>query len=128
YLIGSNYFVSPVANITGSQPSDVAMSGYVDTFRTDFGYTMTVHPVRNQPTYDSGDDGEPKTVAALYGVDPEHIALRTMWGVKVETLGKKGLSTEKMITTNWSHDVLLEKAHFGIFDLEPTATVTASAE
>lgn len=125
YLIGSNLFVSPVANITGSTPSDVAMSGYVDTFRTDFGYTMQVIPVRNQPTYKSGDSPQ-KDVCALYGVDPEHIALRTMWGVKVEPLGKKGLSTEKMITTNWSHDVLLEKAHFGIFDLLPTAAVTAS--
>lgn len=125
YLIGSNLFVSPVANINGGTPSDVAMSGYVDTFRTDFGYTMQVIPVRNMPTYKSGDTPE-KDVCALFGVDPEHIALRTMWGVKVEALGKKGLSTEKMISTNWSHDVLLERAHFAIFDLTPTADVTAS--
>src|SRR5690606_5430889 len=28
YLIGSAYFVSPVANVNGSSTSDVAMSGY----------------------------------------------------------------------------------------------------
>lgn len=125
YLIKSPYFVKPVANIGGSETSDVEMSGYVDTFRTDFGYTMQVIPSRNMQKYTSDDSED---VCALFGVDPEHIALRTMWGVKVETLGKKGLSTEKMITTNWSHDVLLEKAHFGIFDLLPTAAVTDTTE
>lgn len=126
YLIGSDFFVAPVANVGGESPSPVAMSGYVDTFRTDFGYTMTVHPVINQQLYDSADTNSTADACALFGVDPQYIALRRMWGTKVDPLAKTGLSIRKMISTHWSLDVLLERAHFGIFDLQPTATVAAS--
>jgi hypothetical protein len=126
YLITSDFFVAPVANIGGESPSDVAMSGYVDTFRTDFGYTMTVHPVINQQLYDSADTNSTADACALFGVDPMHVALRKMWGTRVDELGRTGLSIRKMISTHWSLDALLERACFGIFDLQPTATVAAS--
>jgi hypothetical protein len=126
YLISSAFFVSPVANIAGNTVSDPAMSGYVDTFRTDFGYTMTVHPVRNMLLYDSADTNSTADATMLYGISPEYVGLRRMWGTKVESLAKLGLSDRKMISTHWSHDVFLEKAHFGIFDLQPTAAVAAS--
>lgn len=126
YLITSDFFVAPVANVNGESTTDVAMSGYVDTFKTDFGYVMTVHPVRNQQLYDSADTNSTADACALFGVDPQYIGKPELWGVKVEELGKDGLSIRKMISTHWSHDVWLERAHFGIFDLQPTATVAAS--
>lgn len=126
YLITSDFFVAPVANVNGQAVSDVAMSGYVDTFRTDFGYTMTVHPVRNMQLYDSADTNSTADATALFGVDPQYVGKTTLWGTKVEELAKLGLSIRKMISTHWSHDVWLERAHFGIYDLQPTATVAAS--
>jgi hypothetical protein len=117
YLLTSPYFVPPHANINGQAVSPTEMSGYVDTFKTDFGFTMQIFPVRNMQTYAAG------AKAALFGVDPEHVALRRMWGTKVDPLAKTGLSIRKMISTHWSLDVLLERAHFGVYDLNPTGTV-----
>jgi hypothetical protein len=123
YLIDSPYFVAPVANIQGGSPTDVAASGYIDTFRTDFGYTMQVVPCRNQQTYTAGDSGD---VATLFGVDPQYVQLSRMWGTKVEDLAKTSHSIQKVVSTHFALDVTLERAHFGIRDLTPTGAVTTS--
>jgi hypothetical protein len=126
YLISSDFFVAPVANVGGESVSPVEMSGYVDTFRTDFGYTMTVHPVRNMALYDSADTNSTADATGLFGIDPMHVAVRRMWGTKIDKLGKTGLSDRSFVSTHWSNDCLLERAHFFIGDLQPTAAVAAS--
>lgn len=121
YLIGSGFFVNPVANINGESVASVQVSGYVDTFRTDFGFTMQIHPCRNQQVYTAGDEG---SVCTLFGVDPAYVQLARMWGTRVEMLGKTKHAIEKVISTHFSLDVTLERAHFAIRDLTPTAAVT----
>jgi hypothetical protein len=50
----------------------------------------------------------------------------SMWGVKVEPLAKLGLYTRKMISRCFGTRPLVERAHWAIFDLQPTGTVAAS--
>lgn len=126
YLIGSAYFVAPVANIGGEKVSNTEMSGYVDTFKTDFGYTMTIRPSRNQQLVDSADTNSTADACVLFGIDPQYLEVPRMWGTKIEPLAKQGLSVRKMISTHWGTRPLLEKAHFGIYDLQPSAAVAAS--
>lgn len=126
YLITSDFFVAPVANVNGSAPTDVAMSGYVDTFKTDFNYICRIIPSRNQQLYDSADTNSTADAVVLFGLSPEWIEIPQMWGTRIKPMSEDGHYKRRMITRHWATRVLLERAHFGIYDLQPTATVTAS--
>lgn len=121
----SAYAATPTANVTGTAPASQTSQGYIDTIRTDFGFTMNLVPNRLQQVYDSGD-AVPVDVAALFGIDPQFVDIANLWNVKVEPLAKTGLSTRRMISRSWTLRVKNEKAHFGIFDLIPTSAVAAS--
>lgn len=126
YLITSDFFVAPVANVGGESPSPVAMSGYVDTFKTDFNYICRIVPSRNMQLVDSADTNSTADATVLYGLSPEWIEVPQMWGTRIKPLSADGHYTRRMIQRCWSVRMLLERAHFGIFDLQPSATVTAS--
>jgi hypothetical protein len=118
YLFTTPYAAAPTATVNGTGAgAEQTSQGYIDTFRTDFGYTMTIHPCRNQPLY--------ATACTLFGIDPEYIEIPRMWGVKIEPLSKNGLYVRKLISTHWMVRPLLEKAHFAIRDLNPTTDVVA---
>jgi hypothetical protein len=120
YLFTTPYAAAPTANISG-QGEGVAQTsqGYIDTLRTDFGYTMQIVPCRNQQTY-----GDP-AACTLFGISPEFVEIPRMWGTKLQPLAKLGLYERKLISTHWMVRVLLEKAHFAIRDLDPTEDVVA---
>ena len=126
YLIDSPYFVAPVANIDGGKVGEVQMSGYIDTFKTDYGYIAQVIPTRNQQLVDSADTNSTADAVVLFGLDPEHVEVPQMWGTRIKPMSEDGHYKRRMIQRCWSTRVLLERAHFGIYDLQPTAAVTST--
>lgn len=126
YLISSDFFVAPVANIGGESVSPVQMSGYIDTFKTDYGYIAKIIPSRNQQLVDSADTNSTADAVVLFGLDPEWIEVPQMWGTRIKPMSEDGHYKRRMIQRCWGTRVLLERAHFGIYDLQPTAAVTAS--
>jgi len=126
YLIGSDFFVAPVANVAGDRTTDVVPSGYIDMFKTDFGWIMKIIPSRNMQNVDSADTNSTADATMLFGIDPQWIEVPQMWGTRIKALSADGHYTRRMIQRCWSVRMLLEKAHFAIFDLQPTATVAAS--
>lgn len=126
YLIDSPYFVAPVANINGQQVSEVQVSGYIDTFKTDYGWVMRVIPCRNQQLVDSADTNSTADACALFGLDPAYVEIPQMWGTRIKPLPANGHYVRRMISRHWSTRMLVEKAHFGIYDLQPSAAVTSS--
>lgn len=126
YLIDSPYFVAPVANINGQAVSEVQVSGYIDTFKTDYNYIMRVVPCRNQQLVDSADTNSTADACVLFGLDPEHVEVPQMWGTRIKPLSADGHYMRRMISRLWGTRVTVEKAHFGIYDLQPSAAVTST--
>lgn len=126
FLFTTSYAATPTANVTGTGGgTDQTSQGYIDTFRTDFGFTMKIVPNRLQQTYESTDSGT-TPAAALFGFDLDYLSVAYLSPTKVEPLAKLGLSHRRQITADWTQKCLLERAHFVIHDINPAATVTAS--
>jgi hypothetical protein len=124
YLFTTPYAAAPTANVNGSGGGvNQTSQGYIDTFKTDFGTLMSLIPNRLQQTY---TDAGVASTAAVFGLDPRYWRLSTLYGMKVDALGKSGLSHKKLIHTDWMLKCLLERANFGIFDITPTAAWTAT--
>lgn len=124
YLFSTPYAATPTANVNGTGAGDAQTSqGYIDTFRTDFGTVMKITPNRLMETYASGD-GVPTQVCNVFGIDPRFWRLSTIYGWKVDALGKKGLSHWKLAHVDWMLKCLLERANFVIRDITPTTAVT----
>jgi hypothetical protein len=126
YLISSDFFVAPVANVQGDRTTEVVPSGYIDMFKTDYGYIMKIVPSRNMQNVDSSDTNSTADATMLFGIDPQWIEVPQMWGTRIKALSADGHYTRRMIQRCWSTRMLLERAHFGIYDLQPTAAVAAS--
>jgi hypothetical protein len=122
YLIATGKAVSPVANISGTQPETVVANMYVDSFKTDFGYIMQLVPDLHQQTYLAHDGSTPTSV--LFGIDPNYIEVPSLYGVRVKPLASNGDYVRKLIQEDWMTRVTLERAHFAIRDITPTGTVT----
>ena len=66
-----------------------------------------------------------QTVANVFGFDPRYWKLGTLYGYKVDALGKVGLSFRKMLHVDWTLKCFLERANFLIADINPaTAVIT----
>lgn len=126
YLISSAFFVAPVANVEGSRSTDIVPSGYIDMFKTDYGFIMKVQPSRNMQLVDSADTNSTADATMLFGIDPQWIEVPQMWGTRIKPMSEDGHYKRRMIQRCWSTRMLLERAHFGIYDLQPTGTVAAS--
>lgn len=126
FLFTTSYAATPTANVNGSGDGVSQTSqGYIDTFRTDFGFTMKIVPNRLQQTYEAADTGT-NAAAAVFGFDLDYLSVAFLHAMKVEALAKLGLSHRRQITADWTQKCLLERAHFVIHDINPTAAVTAS--
>lgn len=126
FLFTTNFAATPTANVNGSGGGvDQTSQGYIDTFRTDFGFTMKIVPNRLQQTYESTDSGT-TPAAAVFGFDLDYLSVANLSPMKVEPLAKLGLSHRRQISVDWTQKCLLERAHFVIHDINPAATVTAS--
>ena len=116
----------PTANVDGKGPGvNQTAQMYFDAFKTDFGFFMTMVPNRLQQTYADAAGGTAQTVANVFGFDPRYWKLGTLYGYKVDALGKVGLSFRKMLHVDWTLKCFLERANFLIADINPaTAVIT----
>jgi hypothetical protein len=126
YLFTTPYAAAPTANINGSGMAVAQVSqGYIDTFKTDFGTLMQIVPNRLQQLYADAAGGVAQNVANVFGFDPQYWALSTLYGWKVDPLGKQGLNIRKLLSVDWTLEARLERANFLIADINPTTTVVA---
>jgi len=126
FLLSSNApAATPTANVSGSTPTTQVSQGFVEVFKTDFGYTMKMIPNVLQNKYDS-DDTSAVSVSNVFGISPEYLAKGVFWGAKVEPLAKLGLSHRRMISAAWSLKPLNETAHFKVADINGDSAVSAS--
>jgi len=126
YLFTTPNAAVPTANVNGTGGGVAQVSqGYIDTFKTDFGFLMQIVPNRLQQTYTSiGADPDPQ-VANVFGLDPRYWKLGLLYGWKVDPLAKVGLSFRKMLHVDWMLKAYLERANFLIADIDPTVAVVA---
>lgn len=120
FLFTTVYSAKPTQNVDGTGNGvNQTSQGFIDSFKTDFGFFMQIVPNRLQQSYTGA------TLADLFLIDPRYLKLSTLYGWKVEPLAKVGLSDRKLLSVDWMLKVLLERAHCMISDLTITATVTA---
>lgn len=126
FLFTTVYAAKPTQNVdgTGNGVSQTSQ-GFIDAFKTDFGFMMKITPDRLQQTYADAAGGTAQNVVNVYGVDPRFLRLSTLYGWKVEPLAKLGLSDRKLLSVDWMLKCLLERAHFNIADVNPTTAVVA---
>jgi hypothetical protein len=126
FLFTTSYAAIPTANVEGTGGGATQTSqGYIDTFRTDFGFTMKIVPNRLQQEYEAADTGT-QSAAAVFGFDLDYLSVAYLHSMKIEPLAKLGLSHRRMISADWTQKCLLERAHFVIHDINSAATVTAT--
>lgn len=126
YLFTTPYAAKPTQNVEGTGSGVAQISqGFIDSFKTDFGFTMQIVPNRLQQVYADAAGGVAQNVANVYGIDPRYLKFSTLYGWKVDVLGKQGLSDRKMASVDWMLKCLLERSHFNIADINPTTAVVA---
>ena len=126
YLFTTPYAAKPTQNVEGAGGGvNQTSQGFIDVFKTDFGFTINIVPNRVQQTYADAAGGAAQTVANVFGLDPRFLRLSTLYGWKVEPLAKLGLSDRKLASVDWMLKVLLERAQFNIADINPATAVVA---
>jgi hypothetical protein len=119
FLFTTVYAAKPTQNVDGTGSGvNQTSQGFIDSFKTDFGFFMQIVPNRLQQNYAAN-------TANCYGIDPRYLRFATLYGWKVEPLGKQGLNDRKLISVDWMLKCLLERAHFNIADVNPTVAVVA---
>ena len=116
-----------IATMTADTSADSATrnmkaQGNVNVYISDHGNTVEIRANRLQPGYQSTD---PKTVAALYFLDPAYLSQGVLRGERTEPMAKTGLSEVRMMSKDYTLKVLNEEAHGVINDIDPTVAVTA---
>ena len=126
FLMGTSLIAKPTAEVSGTGPGVAQTAqGYIDAFKTDFGFFMMMIPNRLQQVYADAAGGVAQNVANVYGFDPRYWALALLYGWKVEPLAKLGLSDRKLLHVDWLLRAKLERANFVIADINPTTAVVA---
>jgi len=121
YLFTTAYAAAPTANVTGTGTGvNQTSQGFIDSFKTDFGFHMEIIPNRLQQGY-----GGSNINCDLFGIDTRYWKLGLLYGWKVEPLAKLGLSNRKMLHVDWMLKCLLERANFMVADLISTTAVVA---
>lgn len=106
------------ANQTQNSPQSLTAYGSVNVFVTDFGQTIVLKDNRLQPVEAAGQ-------STVYLLDPSHIRQSFLRGYRTEPLGKTGLSEKKLMSVEWTLEVLNEKAQGAIFAIDETLAVVA---
>lgn len=118
YLFGGT---ARVATLTSDnlQKGEDSMKAYgsVNVFVSDFGQTIQLRDNRLQPT-------SAANTSTMYLLDPRRIRQSLMGGYTVKPLGKTGLSEKRLMSVNYTLQVLNEKSQGAIFDIDETAPVT----
>jgi hypothetical protein len=118
YLFTTNARIATMTNDNASGTSPMTAYGSANVFVTDFGVLTLVPNRLQQPTDTDKSD--------LFILDPSHIRLSYMRGMRVEPLAKTGLSEKRLMSCDYSLLVLNEKTQACIHDIDETAAVTAS--
>lgn len=125
FLFTTPVAAKPTANVDGAVPTAQVSQGFIDSFKTDFGFLMQLVPNRLQQTYADAAGGAAQTVANVYGLDARYWKLGLLYGWKVDPLAKVGLSDRKMLSVDWMLKAYLERANFIIADINTTTAVVA---
>lgn len=126
FLFTTTVSAKPTQNVDGTGKGVAQVSqGFMDAFKTDFGFFMQIVPNRLQQSRADAAGGSAQTVADVFGLDPRYWKLGLLYGWKVEVLGKVGLSDRKLLSVDWMLKAYLERANFLIGDINTTAAVTA---
>lgn len=122
---GQGYAAQPVADVSGTAPTDQVSQGFINVMRTDFGFTIRLVPNRLQQIYDSGDDPV-EDACDVFLIDPGKVALAYLKNYTTQPLGKLGLSDRSQVSVDWTLKVYIEKAHAVIRDITPTGAVSVA--
>lgn len=121
YMFGPN---ARVATLTATTPNPAtgndALKAYgsVNVFISDFGQTVEMRDNRIQQPDAPG-------VSSMYVLDPTHLKQSLFRGYQVEPLAKTGLSEKRLMSVQYTLEVLNEKSQGGIFDIDETLAVVA---
>jgi len=118
YLFTTNARIATMTNDNASGTSAMTAYGSANVFVTDFG-VLTLVPNRLQPV-------EAADTSALFILDPSHLRLSFMRGMRVEPLAKTGLSEKRLMSCDYSLLALNEKTQACIHAIDETAAVLAS--
>jgi hypothetical protein len=119
YLFTTPYAAKPTADVQGTGTGvGQTIQGFVDAFKTDFGFFMKLVPNRLQ-------QNTAANTCNLFGFDSRYWKLGLLYGWKVEALAKLGLSDRKLLHVDWMLKAYLERGNFIVADLNPTLAVTA---
>lgn len=118
FLFTTANAAKPTANVSGNAPTAQVSQGFIDVMKTDFGFLLEIVPNRLQQTYSA-------TQATVFLFDWRFWKLATLYGWKIEVLGKLGLNDRKLLSVDWMLKALLERANAQIADIDPTVAVVA---
>lgn len=114
--LGAPFRAVPTANVSGSGPVNQTAQGWIDVVLSDFGITLRLLANRLQPTYTAG-------AADLFLLDPPHLAVASMSGMRIDELAKTGHADNRLISDTWGLKVFREDANGMIADIDPALPV-----
>ena len=121
YLFTSSARVATMMSDQGKSAEKATALGSINVFVTDFG-TLKLVPNRLQQTHvDSGST----QVADIFIIDPTYLAISYLKGYRTDELAKTGLSTQSLMTVDWTLEVKTEKAHGMIGDINSASAFTS---
>lgn len=106
------------ASVAQTDPKALTAYGSVNVFVTDFGQTVAMRDNRLMQPESAGQ-------SSMYAIDPSHLRESYLRGYQTEPLGKTGLSDKKLMSVEWTFEVLNEKAQGAIFAIDEALAVVA---
>ncbi len=117
YLFTSSARVATLQSDQGKSGEKATALGAVNVFVTDFG-TLELVPNRLQQLTGSND------AASVFVIDPDYLSIAYLTGYRTEPLAKTGLSDKRLMCVDWTLEVLTEKSHAVIADVDIAVAVT----
>lgn len=118
YMFTSSARIATAMSDVGQDRGAATAVGSVNVFVTDFDVVLDMIPNRLQQL-------ETGNLATAYVITPSMLSLGYLHGYRTEPLSKTGLSDKRQICVDWTLIVKSEKAHGGIFDIDPTLDAIA---
>jgi hypothetical protein len=118
---------TPSAQVNGASPVvNQSAQGHFSFIVTDFGTVLEIIPDIYQPTASGGGGSDHSvTVADVFLLNPEYLAVAFLRGFRVEPVAKLGDSDRAQALVDWTLEVRNEKAQAVVRDRLPSGTVTA---
>lgn len=125
--VGAAMRTTVQANVPGTTPAKMVAQGFFQQIVTDFGTVLDIVPDRHQPTgtTTSGGSDHALTLADVFLINPEYLALGVLRGFRVEPVAKLGDADRAQALVDWTLMVYNEKAHAVIADVNGATAATA---